>query len=108
MVVVKFMDFDKVFELFEFVFGFEVYVEFNMNMKMFFDVLNFVNEVYYVVELNMLIVLVDLGFFGVLFVVNEMVICLLISLGFVFGCLIVLLSWFVCKNYFYLDLGKNY
>ncbi|NQX27630.1 Asp-tRNA(Asn)/Glu-tRNA(Gln) amidotransferase subunit GatB [Microbacteriaceae bacterium VKM Ac-2854] len=103
MAAAELMDYDKVFELYEPVLGFEVHIELNTKTKMFSDAPNDFGS-----APNTNVTPVDLGLPGSLPVVNEQAVRYSISLGLALGCSIAPTSRFARKNYFYPDLAKNY
>ncbi|NQX10061.1 Asp-tRNA(Asn)/Glu-tRNA(Gln) amidotransferase subunit GatB [Microbacteriaceae bacterium VKM Ac-2855] len=103
MASAELMDYDKVFELYEPVLGFEVHIELNTKTKMFSDAPNDFGS-----APNTNVTPVDLGLPGSLPVVNEQAVRYSISLGLALGCSIAPTSRFARKNYFYPDLAKNY
>lgn len=103
VVGVELFDYDEVVVCFQLVFGFEVYVELFIVIKMFCGCI-----IIFGGELNIQVCLVCLGLFGLLLVFNWVVVELVICIGLVLNCEIVFWCCFVWKNYFYFDMFKNY
>lgn len=103
MATATLLDWDRAFELFEPVLGFEVHVELSTRTKMFSAAPNEFGSLP-----NTNVAPVDLGLPGALPTLNEQAVRYSISLGLALGCTIAESSRFARKNYFYPDLAKNY
>lgn len=88
---------------YEVIIGLEIYCQFNIVSKIFCNCFIDFDSFF-----NINVCLVCLGYLGVLLVFNEEVLVVVVKFGLVINGQIVFYSKFDCKQYFYLDLFKNY